>query len=112
VDSGIKQAATNPVAEYSASESRSRSVINDYEKAMNGYVPQRYSGKVALLWPTESPFEQTDDSTWGWRRVAAEVDVHTVPGGHLTCITKHVKDLSKTLKKCLDEIPTKETPVT
>jgi hypothetical protein len=69
---------------------------------MTSYVPRRYAGRVTLFWPDESPFEPTDDPTWGWRDVAAQTEVHTVMGGHLTCITRHASETAQVLKRCID----------
>jgi hypothetical protein len=35
--------------------------------------------------------------------VAAEVKVVSVPGNHITCITKHVDIVAERLQACLDE---------
>jgi amino acid adenylation domain-containing protein len=87
--------------ETSIADNRRQNVMNAYVKAMTGYVPGPYSGQISLLWPAESPFGHSDDPTWGWGDVAAEVDVRIVPGGHLTCIINHVKDLAGHLSECL-----------
>jgi hypothetical protein len=71
-----------------------------YDDAMNAYVPRAYGGKVTILWPAE--LEAADgDPGLGWRDVAPSVQVHTVPGGHLTCLTKYIGELSACLKECL-----------
>jgi acyl carrier protein len=85
-------------------ETRHQKIMDAYVRAMTSYVPRKYSGRVTLFWPSESPFEPSDDLTWGWRDVAAEVETHTVPGGHLTCITRHVSELAETLRTCIDNI--------
>jgi acyl-CoA synthetase (AMP-forming)/AMP-acid ligase II/thioesterase domain-containing protein len=43
------------------------------------------------------------DPTLGWGKVAAEVKVVSVPGNHITCITKHVDIVAERLQACLDE---------
>jgi amino acid adenylation domain-containing protein len=85
----------------SATEAR-RAIGQAYERAMAAYVPGRYGGRVTLLWPEELPLEPVGDATCGWRKAAAEVDAHIVPGGHLTCITQYVEPLAARLKDCLD----------
>ena len=74
-----------------------------YNRAILGYVPRPYLGPVTVLWPSELSLEDPHDPTAGWSRVATAVEVQRVPGGHITCLTKHVHDLAKTLKSCLDE---------
>jgi thioesterase domain-containing protein/acyl carrier protein len=78
-----------------------RAVVQAYDQAMAAYVPGRYAGRVTLLWPEELPIDPAGDATCGWRKAAAEVDTHIVPGGHLTCITKYVEQLAGRLKGCL-----------
>jgi thioesterase domain-containing protein len=74
-----------------------------YNRAILGYVPRPYFGPVTVLWPSELALEDPTDPTVGWSRVATAVEVQRVPGGHVTCLTKHVHDLAKTLKSCLDK---------
>ncbi|HVG21767.1 MAG TPA: amino acid adenylation domain-containing protein [Blastocatellia bacterium] len=90
-----------PAEGTSIAENRRQSVMNAYVKAMTAYVPAPYRGPISLLWPAESPFEPSEDPTWGWGDVAAQVDVRIVPGGHLTCIIDHAKDLAAHLRECL-----------
>jgi len=35
-----------------------------------------------------------DDASAGWSQVASEVEVRTIPGDHMTCITEHVSELA------------------
>jgi amino acid adenylation domain-containing protein len=78
-----------------------RAVVQAYDLAMASYVPRHYGGRVTLLWPEELSIEPAGDATCGWRKAAAEVDTHIVPGGHLTCITKYVEQLAARLNRCL-----------
>ncbi|HXI89885.1 MAG TPA: amino acid adenylation domain-containing protein [Blastocatellia bacterium] len=73
-----------------------------YSRAIQGYVPAPYRGRVTVVWPSELALED-GDPTAGWSRVATTVDVQTVPGGHITCVTNHVRQLAETLKRCLEE---------
>ncbi len=76
---------------------------NFFGRAMNGYVPRLYPDRVTLFLASELSVERSDDPTLGWCEVAKEVDVHLVPGDHLTSITRHVKFIAKKLRACLDE---------
>lgn len=98
-----KQNSSVTGEEINIAENRRQNVMNSYVKAMTGYVPRPYSGRISLLWPAESPFGHSDDPTWGWGKVASEVDVRIVPGGHLTCIINHVKDLASHLNECMEK---------
>lgn len=87
-----------------------RDLTPTYWKAVKAYIPQPYSGRVTLFWPSELPVEYPEllvdhpnDPTIGWGEVAEAVDVYPIPGGHITVITKHVQALGEKLKVCLDE---------
>lgn len=96
----IEKAAATTVSQ--PIEDRTLSAHQIYEQAMMSYVPRKYSGPVTLFWPSEWAAQTVPDATVGWRKVAAEVDVHLVPGGHLTCLIHHMEDLARELKRCLD----------
>jgi thioesterase domain-containing protein len=83
-------------------EDRRGYVTASYDKAMLGYVPKRFSGRVTLLWPSELALDNPDEPCAGWSKVADDVEVRLVPGGHITCITKHVHDLAGTLRTSLE----------
>jgi thioesterase domain-containing protein len=74
-----------------------------YDRAVLGYVPKRYAGRVIVLWPDEMALDDPDDLSDGWSRVATEVEVHPVRGGHITCLTQHVDDLAAALRACLEK---------
>ena len=85
---------------------RRQLAMASYTRAIQGYVPGRYNGRVTVLWPSELALDDPSDPTAGWSRVATAVDVHRVPGGHITCVTNHVQHLAKALKGCLDRVET------
>jgi surfactin family lipopeptide synthetase C len=70
-----------------------------YARAMLSYVPRKYAGPVTLFWPDEWGME---DGAAGWRDVAADVDLHIIPGGHLTCLIQHTAELASHLQRVLD----------
>ena len=70
-----------------------------------GFVPKRYDGRVTVLWPSELKLWDAADPTAGWSRVAAEVEVKTIPGGHITCLTKNIDHLAQALKSCIETTP-------
>jgi thioesterase domain-containing protein/acyl carrier protein len=74
-----------------------------YYRATHDYVPQKYRGRVTLFWPEEESAGLTDDPTKGWGRVAEEVLVHSVPGNHLTSVTRHHQAVAEQLRVCLQE---------
>ena len=88
----------------SAVDAHRERVSAAYAKAVLGYVPRQYHGKVTVLWPAELPLEEPEDPTAGWSKVAASVELLRVPGGHITCVTSHVEHVANALRVCLDEI--------
>jgi len=72
-----------------------------YGRAMAGYIPRRYDGRIALFNAHGDSSEPTD---LGWRAVAREVEVHVIPGDHLTFITRHVRVLGEHLSACLQKV--------
>ena len=79
-----------------------------YLRAMTSYVPRKYSGRVTLFWPSEWMAETSSDATTGWRDVTADVDVHVVPGGHMTCLIHHTEELARHLQMCLSAAQAKK----
>ena len=79
------------------------------------YVPQRvYPTRIALLRASEGAVEQPDselhsqilhDATWGWSKFSTEpVDIHFVPGNHITMMNPpHVQGLADRLKMCIEQ---------
>src|SRR5262249_25085367 len=65
------------------------------------YVPQFYNGRIVLFRATE---EERTDLTLGWGRLAGEgVQIHDVPGRHVSMIKEpHVKTLAARLREVLD----------
>jgi amino acid adenylation domain-containing protein len=105
-----KQRAVQGAGDVSAMEGiedRNQSSHDAYGRAMLSYVPRKYSGRVTLFWPAEWAMENSPDPTAGWRDVAAEVDVHIVPGGHLTCLIHHTAELARHLQMCLHSAQSK-----
>lgn len=107
-DQGRVASAIDLVAQ--TPEEYRRDLTPTYWKAVKAYIPQPYSGRVTLFWPSELPVEYPEllvdhpnDPTIGWGEVAEAVDVYPIPGGHITAITKHVQALGEKLKVCLDE---------
>jgi len=71
-------------------------------RAAYSYVPKVYSSRVTLLRTSQASVGE-QDATLGWSELAeAGVEVHLVPGNHLTMIRKpHVQVLAKQLRECL-----------
>jgi hypothetical protein len=90
-----------------------------YRRVLASYVPRSYSGRVAVLRPSEIVSKSNSslapgravDPTLGWRKVAAEVDVYEVPGGYTTSLTRYVDILADRIRICLEKVETKVEPV-
>ena len=95
--------ASTPEEPRDIYENLNLQVQNFYYRVVKGYIPRPYSGKVTLFRVDKVPVELLDDPTLGWREVAEEVDVHLVPGEHLTCITTHIQVLGEKLRTSLDK---------
>ncbi len=74
-----------------------------FERALDGYLPRPYSGRLLVLWPVEEPFDTGRDPTVGWGAVASRLRVTVVPGGHVTCVRDHLPMLADHIKTSLDE---------
>jgi hypothetical protein len=84
-----------------------------YRRAVASYVRRRYSGRVTMLWPREVPVNtlggapltwvSAPDPSLGWRKVAAAIEVHELPGDYTTSITRHVQILANRMKASVQE---------
>ncbi len=74
-------------------------------QAAYNYVPKACSNRVTLF-KTTKPSGVEQDSTLGWSKLATGgVEVHQVPGNHLTLLRKpHVQVLAKQLRECLEKV--------
>ena len=76
-------------------------VYSRYFRAVMGYVPRYFPGRVVLFWPADEPCRHVDDPTHGWRGFADSVEVFTVPGDHSTIITDHIDAIAAQLANYL-----------
>jgi hypothetical protein len=77
-------------------------VMNIHRKGALVYLPVPYPGRIDVFWPQEEVATLQRTRGAGWNRFASEVALHTVPGGHHTCITEHVEALASPLREILD----------
>jgi thioesterase domain-containing protein len=64
------------------------------------YVPRYYPGALAILRPTQNSRGDEDPSR-GWKAFAPAVEVHSLPGSHITCLSAHAKAVGDQLRDCL-----------
>jgi len=72
-----------------------------WRRLTDRYVPRRYDGRVTLLVPQLDRAERST-SRRGWRAVTSQLTVHTVPGEHLTCITRYLDRTALRIREVLD----------
>ena len=87
-------------------------ISNDYhEKVMEAqklatqsYIPQPYSGRVALFFASNSERISFLFPRGGWGKlITGELDVHIVPGNHISLLEEpHVQVLGEKLRACLN----------
>jgi hypothetical protein len=69
-----------------------------YRSAVQAYLPAPYPGRLVVLRSEHLEDRRPD---LGWSRVSRRVEVHSVPGDHLGCITRHVEATAARLRACL-----------
>ena len=83
-----------------------------YARLSRHYIPRRYTGGVALLWPEgESALASVWEPPGEWRALVPAIQMLPVPGEHLSCSTTHAETLARQLRACLDDARTGVHPV-
>jgi len=86
-------------------EDRHDRLVRIYARVMNSYKIRRYEGSITILWARDEPAQGPDGPARAWRKTSSRLEIHHVPGAHLTCITTHVRALADRLRACLDSGP-------
>ncbi len=100
-------ADSTPRPEASAAPAPSNideSTVLAYRRAVAGFIPRPYQGRVVLLRAAEAPLLRPDDPTLGWCRVAPDCEVHVIPGGHVTALTRNIEAVAEALEATLRRI--------
>ncbi|HEX3128096.1 MAG TPA: non-ribosomal peptide synthase/polyketide synthase [Thermoanaerobaculia bacterium] len=73
--------------------------------AARRYVASRYPDRVTVFRAADIPAGATQPPDLGWGRVSGEpVDIHTVPGDHITMLAEpNVHELARSLKAALED---------
>ena len=69
-----------------------------YGHAVRTYLARRYDGKATVFRPAK---RRSGPADLGWGAVCGDVEVHEVPGTHLSFITDHVATLAEHISSCL-----------
>jgi aspartate racemase len=71
-------------------------------RALIDFFPKPYAGKVTLFRSRGHAVISSYDSRYGWGELAAEVEVHSVPGAHESILEEpHVAVLAEKLRDCV-----------
>ena len=66
------------------------------------YVPQNYPNRITLFRAAEQSDSIGQDPTLGWSVLAGDIQLHQVPGNHLSLLKQpHVQTLAQQLGRCL-----------
>jgi amino acid adenylation domain-containing protein len=76
-----------------------------YHWVASGYVPHSYPGKITFFWTAEEPLRRER-----WHKLmeakidANKVEIHTIPGNHMTSRTRYLPVLAEQLGICLSKV--------
>ena len=73
-----------------------------YARRMRDYVPRRFDGRVTVIIPSARVRRRTEDATLNWARLTRGVDVHVIPGSHLSIVASEVEPLAATLRASIE----------
>jgi thioesterase domain-containing protein len=72
-----------------------------YVSILKNYLPKPYAGRVVLLRTKWLESDYPTDRTVGWGKLAAQLEVHELPGDHYTCVTEHLEVVAERIGRCL-----------
>jgi FkbH-like protein len=70
-------------------------------RAVERYVPKPYPGKLTLFTAKVKAIEPYQDRVLGWSPLVSDIEVHEIPGDHLTIADQ--KEFARALDACLRE---------
>jgi thioesterase domain-containing protein/acyl carrier protein len=71
-------------------------LLGRWRSVLTRYRPQPYAGRIVLLWSDERAADAVRQ-TQLWQRFAPDAGTGRVPGGHLSAITQHLAQTSRTV---------------
>jgi thioesterase domain-containing protein/acyl carrier protein len=90
-----------PMNEKEIREKRIRRLEEIYPRMMFRYLPKPYSERLTLL-VNETLYAH--NPSIGWEDLAqGGLEIHVVPGNHITRLTQHGKTTARILRQCLDQ---------
>lgn len=77
-------------------------LVHAHSQATYHYTPQPYPHCITLFRAADQPKAIEPDSTLGWKNLSSNVQVHSIPGNHLSLLQQpHVQVLAKQLRPYL-----------
>jgi amino acid adenylation domain-containing protein len=91
--------APKPTALFPAIEVRYKDFAGVLSWLTSEYERRPYTGKVTILWARQEQFRGI------WRRKVEKegIELHFIPGNHITCRTEHLSELAEQLARCIRE---------
>jgi amino acid adenylation domain-containing protein len=77
----------------------------EYHRALDDYVPARYSGRIVLFRSSHLEHRTPGNFAAGWQHVCESLEIHEIAGDHRTCVTTHVEELGTKIRSYLDAVP-------
>lgn len=65
------------------------------------HVPGRWPGRLTILRPEREDFLRFGEPQTSWRQIAADLEVHTIPGGHTDSVATHAHAVAQRIAACL-----------
>ncbi|MEP6670103.1 MAG: condensation domain-containing protein [Chthoniobacter sp.] len=101
-----EEGPTDHVQKTDQNEAKGRA----YYEAFFGYVPQRFGGRVVLLWPQDEKSGSAQGPADGWTDVCNDVELVLVPGEHDSCVarTSHLNIIGEEIGRILAQTETRK----
>ena len=77
-----------------------------YDWVYSGYMPYSYAGKITLFWTDEEPHRSRKWQQVMEGHVQGEVEMHIIPGNHISSRTQYLSVLAEKLSLCLSKVQT------
>jgi hypothetical protein len=76
---------------------------NTYAWVDSDYTPGLYPGRITFFWTSEEPWRPV-----GWQNIVkakeGEMEIHAIPGNHITSRTEHLQVLAEHLRDCVKRV--------
>jgi hypothetical protein len=69
---------------------------------------QIFPGNITFYWASEEPFIRESWLSILQTKNANDIEEHTVPGTHMSCVTDHIQPFTQTLSTCLLQVHQRE----